>query len=652
MDKEFETPCNDLFDSLHPENPKNEIRQNHDTHNKKQNNNKYNSLITPLSKWNLKDHNENFNKELNVIKYGYDDIRYGNIDLYMNKITEELIMTKNHKIDSELDKTRDIKRTTLRKNLNHGLILECKDYMIKTEDYWCFQMQYFHTYYEYLPITVADVNRIRLQKHHPYSLKDILQILFDIIDICSYMQNKQFSHGLIRPEFIAYDGIGHYVLCDHMKDGDMIQINQDDNLDSRQHYQHPKLWQLSCNQTEGVRFDNKANKKLLPNEYKADVFSFGLVQLEICLLGNVNFRSFKIHNRDFGTLDFQIIYDSLNIVRENFTEAPIIFESLSKMLNRSDSEILDWCQQKESLPKRFEVQEYLTNIPESHQVFNVNAEIQKERNFKVKCQSIKRIDLPIFKQFNTNIKLRHTNDRSFIVDVNEHTENVNLYDMKNSGTDNDHIYTNQDSSFRMLNNNKNMKNSYMSNSQIDTPLFPPTFFKKETQQVKNQFKHVPRPNNKAYESSEAQKNKQTIENTTYHTNTRSNGVISQNTGQNNPVISFYQKNPTHKRHLTQDLDYHSSDYNLSSNKRKPIENSKTYIPIKSSQYNSQVLNNSFTNSPMSGRIQYGSPKTGVHFKNKQFENKFMGDLNIINNSYSLNQNIISNPAKFSGSNHK
>ena len=96
----------------------------------------------------------------------------------------------------------------------------------------------------------------------------------------AYLQKRLFDHGLIRPEFIAYDMVGHYILCDHMMEGNYQQINYKDFCTSRKLYMSPEVFARMCqrdsqkNQERGLNYQSEL---IDVNKYKSDVFSFGLV---------------------------------------------------------------------------------------------------------------------------------------------------------------------------------------------------------------------------------------------------------------------------------------------------------------------------------------------------------------------------------------
>ena len=79
----------------------------------------------------------------------------------------------------------------------------------------------------------------------------------NIIEAGYYLQQRYFSHGLIRPEYIGYDNMGHYVLCDHMMGGKQIDVNYFSYETHKEYYMHPKLWYTISKNTQKVSWNAK-----------------------------------------------------------------------------------------------------------------------------------------------------------------------------------------------------------------------------------------------------------------------------------------------------------------------------------------------------------------------------------------------------------
>lgn len=146
-----------------------------------------------------------------------------------------------------------------------------------------------------MPTTLFEVNQYRQKKHLMYEAKDILQLLYDLTSVCAYLQKKGTAHGLIKPEYVAIDPEGHYVLCDHMIDGDNIDVNVHDyKVSESNHYQGPLLWN-----------DLSEKKDVLYDPFKNDVFSAGLVLLECCVIDDELYGKLKGIHKKNGELDYE-----------------------------------------------------------------------------------------------------------------------------------------------------------------------------------------------------------------------------------------------------------------------------------------------------------------------------------------------------------
>lgn len=157
--------------------------------------------------------NENFQMELKHY-YTITDPRYGEVTLYKHKTNWETILAKSVTLYSKEEKDQSIKNVILRNELQHPLLLSLQHYSV-TEPSWfqscCSKSYKATTYYEYFPKTLRDVNALRKKRKIAYEIKDICQILYDVTEVGAFLQKRLFDHGLLRPEFIAYDLVGHYV---------------------------------------------------------------------------------------------------------------------------------------------------------------------------------------------------------------------------------------------------------------------------------------------------------------------------------------------------------------------------------------------------------------------------------------------------------
>jgi hypothetical protein len=134
-------------------------------------------------------------------------------------------MKRTRTTNNDAQKKRDIDRCEYRLKLNNKKLLQFKEYIVINHDTWCSKSWDIDTYYEYIPTNLVDMNQHRLTNGNGYEEKDLLQMLYDITDACAYLQRSRFDHGVIRPEYIAVDQAGHYILCDHLLEGGNFDVN-------------------------------------------------------------------------------------------------------------------------------------------------------------------------------------------------------------------------------------------------------------------------------------------------------------------------------------------------------------------------------------------------------------------------------------------
>jgi len=237
--------------------------------------------------------------------------------------------------------------------------MQFDQYLCMDKSGWCSKHWIFKSYFEYLSTSLFDVNAYREKSKVRWECKDILQLLYDVTTCASFLQMNGVAHGLIKPDYISVDQMGHYILCDHLKDASNYDINVMDYKLNDDHYQDPILWNNLC-----------INRNNVYDPFKNDVFSFGMVLLECCIVDNggaqsditvENLRK-KTHNRQ-GRVDFYYIFAALQHVANKYSQIPVLYEALSKMLVEDNTQRIDWTNLQQMLPMRFEIQKYLNRIP-------------------------------------------------------------------------------------------------------------------------------------------------------------------------------------------------------------------------------------------------------------------------------------------------
>ena len=181
---------------------------------------------------------------LEVYKTNYNDIRYGNITVY--KKSSSLILPKAKKLVTDLEGREFLKLSKKRFACKHSNLMNMIDYGISQIDDVCNRTNKATAYFEFLPKSLLDLNRIHANKRIGYEAKDICQMLYDIVDAQAYLQYRGLNHGLIRPEYIGYDKSGTYVLCDHLLQGSYFGLNYQDSISPLQQtwYTSFEIWDI------------------------------------------------------------------------------------------------------------------------------------------------------------------------------------------------------------------------------------------------------------------------------------------------------------------------------------------------------------------------------------------------------------------------
>lgn len=268
--------------------------------------------------------------------------------------------------------------------------MQFDQYFCVEKNEWCSKHWIFKSYFEYLPTSLFDINAYREKSKIRWECKDILQLLYDVTACASYLQMNGIGHGLIKPDYIAVDQKGHYILCDHLKDASNYDINVMDYRLNDTHYQDPILWN-----------NLTSNRNNIYDPFKNDVFSFGLILLQCCIIDNEggqsditveNLRK-KTYNRQ-GHVDFYYIFAALQYVANKYSQIPVLYEALSRMLVEDNTRRLDWVNLQQMLPIRFEIQKYLNRIPQEQQKMSMEPVFSNNYN---KVNQF-RINAPVYTQ--------------------------------------------------------------------------------------------------------------------------------------------------------------------------------------------------------------------------------------------------------------
>lgn len=132
--------------------------------------------------------------EFEQIERNVQDVRFGTINIYMHlENSENLIMEKYRRSASLEDHRFNSMQAEQRKKLQHDCLLRliCTQ---NDEDNWISK-----SFFEY---PNEDLFDRRDELRDP---AEIVKFLRDSLSALTYMQERRFLHGDIRPEYIFYD---------------------------------------------------------------------------------------------------------------------------------------------------------------------------------------------------------------------------------------------------------------------------------------------------------------------------------------------------------------------------------------------------------------------------------------------------------------
>ena len=238
---------------------------------------------------------DNYKQKYNLIAKTQDNV-FGKIKLFNNDQDDKskLIGVKKIKTDTEEEHADTIEFARERLALNHPNLLKMLDFSAHHKEQKNKNQHRTNLVFE-IPKMSLDYDLANRKKNkHYYSDKDIIDLGEDILNGIKFLRINEKSHNNISPPFIALKEEKHKNrLIDCFvedKDNEEIQIeyiNQKKNI-----YQSPSLFK--CLISGQGTYDR----------YKTDLFSLGLVILEMACLKSVQgFYDFK--NKDIRA-DFLI----------------------------------------------------------------------------------------------------------------------------------------------------------------------------------------------------------------------------------------------------------------------------------------------------------------------------------------------------------
>lgn len=231
-----------------------------------------------------------------------------------------------------------------RLKMNHKYLLDMKDYSTKQKNDFCSTFYTIRTFFEYQMNNLQKEIKHRKDSGIDFSMIELTHLLYNISEAGAYLQDRGKAHSDIRPSSIAVMEEGKsYKLIDRPEPNTRPLESQLNYIFSgKEVYLTPQLYNAL----------KKNNMKVNHNEYKSDVFSFGLCILEAGLKRGVG----SIYSESsFNPTELQKLIDEFH---RKYDDNPLLVTTVKKMLSIDEADRPDFKTIMNAIPPYNEIVEF------------------------------------------------------------------------------------------------------------------------------------------------------------------------------------------------------------------------------------------------------------------------------------------------------
>lgn len=231
-----------------------------------------------------------------------------------------------------------------RLKMNHKYLIEMKDYSTKQKNDFCSTFYTIRTFFEYQMNNLQKEIKHRKDSGIDFSMIELTHLLYNIAEAGAYLQDRGKSHGDIRPSSIAVMEEGKCFKLIDRADSSVSAVQSQLNyiFSGKEIYLTPQLYNAL----------KKNNMKINHNEYKSDVFSFGLCILEAGLKRGVN----AIYTENsFNPNELQKLIDEF---QRKYDDNPLLVTTVKKMLSIDEADRPDFKTIINAIPPYKEIIEF------------------------------------------------------------------------------------------------------------------------------------------------------------------------------------------------------------------------------------------------------------------------------------------------------
>ncbi len=208
-------------------------------------------------------------ENLQVIKEKYNDLRFGQVDIYFDPASELMIMKKDHKLKTQREFELSLKQSEERGKLNHPNLMTLIKVIADPEEL------VIHSYFIYPNEDLYE--RKELLKNP----EEMQKLISDISNALAFLERTKVIHGNLRPEYIYFDQkLENYILLDRLADTSPPNECQLNNIrENHKLYISPALFNGLLSRIEYIDH----------SPYRSESFSLAMVAYSLLVDENKDF---------------------------------------------------------------------------------------------------------------------------------------------------------------------------------------------------------------------------------------------------------------------------------------------------------------------------------------------------------------------------
>lgn len=267
---------------------------------------------------------------------------FGRIYIYQHYATQNLVIMKE-KVANNADHARQEEALIEKRSLmRHPNLMVVKDWSVKSTTKICAEFYAVRAFYSYYLDNAELLAQRRAKQNQPLDDIELMQLVYDGIDVLSYLQTQGYHHGFIRPDMFARDEKGVFVLSDKLLEGTALDAHTYARTMGLDPYCSPLIWDYLV---------NGASKLKKTNVYKDDAFSFGLVLLRVAILESPA----SIYERQ-GHINQSTLSTLIDRASKRYEHLLLFRQLLEKLLMIDENTRMDALALKASMPVREQLQ--------------------------------------------------------------------------------------------------------------------------------------------------------------------------------------------------------------------------------------------------------------------------------------------------------